>query len=86
MKLFNWFCKKKEDIDIQVGYQYVDKVWGDTIIEITMLNENKKDIRYKYLQVEGILLGHSSINIPPHEYSTNTEHIERHFKRYINGK
>lgn len=60
--MFKWLKNKKSSnkyangghiFIMQAGQKYVDKEWGDTIIQIKAINKAGTHCRYVFLQIDG---------------------------------
>ena len=46
---------------IKVGDRFVDKDWGDTVIEIVKINAKNNKCRYKFITIYGKSINSSSV-------------------------
>jgi hypothetical protein len=53
MNFITNLIKKFSKPEIKIGDRFVDKIWGDTVIEIVAISLNKKELRYKFLKTNG---------------------------------
>ena len=74
----SWFKKKKSPEitksilpKIIIGQKWVDRTWGDTIIEITAISLDGREVRYKHLQIEGQPNIHPGIPVGIYNTSRN---------------
>lgn len=66
------FWEKKNiaiSVILNIGDQYLDKKWEDTIIEITRISNPYKAVRYKFIQRQKLT------NLIPTEYEMSWNHL-----------
>jgi hypothetical protein len=54
-KLLNYFFPPKVFISLKIGDKLVDKVWGDTEIEILAISKDGSQCRYRFTKIDGKL-------------------------------
>lgn len=53
LKRFNETGSFIKEPDIHVGDILVDKIWGDNVLEIKQISKDGKQVRYKFLKIDG---------------------------------
>lgn len=49
---------------IKVGDKFIDNEWGDTVVEITKISLSGKEVKYKFLEIDGRAIKHGSREYP----------------------